>query len=39
MCETGPAGFLVLRSDVVPKLEIDDRCGMVLVSDDGEAIC
>src|SRR5262245_60697599 len=38
MREAGAARLLVLRSDVIPELKIDERRRMVFLEDDGEAV-
>ena len=36
--EAGAARFLVLRADVIPELDVDDRRRLVLVQDDDHAV-
>src|SRR5207253_775545 len=38
MRETGAAGALVLRADVIPEIDGDERSGMVLVQDDRQSV-
>src|SRR5688572_15504560 len=38
MREPRPSGPLVLRADVVPEVDGDERGGMVFVEDDAEAV-
>ncbi len=38
VCEAGAAGPLVLRSDVIPELQVDDRRGVIFRQHDGEAV-